>query len=352
MNLLSDVWRQTLMSVNTTLGEAVLNLDQSGLRIILITDNSGFLLGTITDGDIRRGLLKGLNLASPVTQIINNKPLVVTASLNKDLVMQIMAANKIYQIPIVNEHHHVIGLHLWDQIMVSQPRENVMIIMAGGLGKRLHPYTEQCPKPMLLVAGKPMLEHIVNNAKSEGFTRLIIAINYLGHIIKDYFSDGEKFGVQISYIEEQEPLGTAGALSLLTSLPDAPIVVTNGDVISDIKYGEVLDFHVRNYADATMALRSHELQIPYGVVQTRGIEIVGIDEKPILRNNINAGIYVISPSALNILSASSYCDMPNFIEDLIVNSYRIIAYPVHEPWLDVGRPEDLRIANEALNKNI
>jgi NDP-sugar pyrophosphorylase family protein len=221
-----------------------------------------------------------------------------------------------------------------------------MVIMAGGMGTRLRPHTENCPKPLLSVAGKPMLEHIIDRAKQEGFNRFVLATHYLGYMIEDHFGDGERFDVQISYLREDAPLGTAGALSLLNPLPDAPLVVTNGDVITDIRYGELLDFHVRHAASATMAVRVHEWQHPFGVVQMQGVEIVGFEEKPIARSHINAGVYAIDPAALSVLTSNAQCDMPTLFERLQAKAERTVAYPMHEPWLDVGRLDDLNLANK------
>jgi NDP-sugar pyrophosphorylase family protein len=218
--------------------------------------------------------------------------------------------------------------------------------MAGGLGKRLRPYTENCPKPMLHVAGKPMLEHIIERARCEGFQNFILAVNYLGNVIEDYFGDGTNLQVSIDYIRESSPLGTAGALALLEQEPTQPIIVTNGDVLSDINYGEILDFHVRHDAAATMAVRLYEWQHPFGVVQTNGVDIVGFEEKPINRTHINAGIYTLSPKVLKHIKPDTALDMPSLFEDLQAEGKRTVAFPMHEPWLDVGRPDDLALANK------
>lgn len=189
-----------------------------------------------------------------------------------------------------------------------------------------------------------MLEHIIERGKLEGFTRYALAIHYLGHMIEDHFSSGERLQVHIEYLREQAPLGTAGALGLLNPRPADPFVVTNGDVLTDIHYGELLDFHIRHAAAATMAVRVHEWQHPFGVVQTRGIDIVGFDEKPIARSHINAGVYALAPEALSVLREEEICDMPALFERLQVKGLRTVAYPMHEPWLDVGRPDDLLVA--------
>jgi len=344
VNSTEPVWRRAILPVHATIQEAISNLDQVAIKIILVVNDNGELEGTISDGDIRRGLLKGLALSSPITDVIHRNAFVVPPEMGRDMVMQLMLANKIQQIPAVDQNRRIVGLHLWDEITTPAERPNLMVIMAGGKGTRLRPHTENCPKPMLHLAGKPMLEHIIERAKSEGFRHFALAVHYLGHMIEDYFGHGERLGVQIDYVRETSPLGTAGALSLLSPRPNASFVVTNGDVITDIRYGELLDFHLRHNAAATMAVRLHEWEHPFGVVQLDGVEIVGFEEKPVARSHINAGVYALDPSALNCLAANAMCDMPTLFERLQSNAKRTVAYPMHEPWLDVGRPDDLATA--------
>lgn len=343
--LAEERWRQAILPANATIQQAIRNLDRVSIKIVLVVNEKGELEGTISDGDIRRGLLKGLDLSSPIQSVIHRNALVVPPKLGREMVMQLMVANKIQQIPVVDEQLHVIGLHLWDEFTTSPVRPNLMVIMAGGMGARLLPHTENCPKPLLPVAGKPMLEHIIERAKLEGFSHFVLSIHYLGHMIESHFGNGERLGVRIDYLRERSPLGTAGALGLLSPCPNVPFVVTNGDVITDIRYGELLDFHIRHDADATMAVRVHEWQHPFGVVQTKGVEIIGFEEKPLVRSHINAGVYALEPEALSILCANERCDMPTLFERLQAKSRRTVAYPMHEPWLDVGRPDDLSRAN-------
>jgi NDP-sugar pyrophosphorylase family protein len=267
--------------------------------------------------------------------------------MNRELVLQMMTANKIQQIPVVDTKGCVVGIHVWGDMAVPAARSNLMVVMAGGRGTRLRPHTEFCPKPMLPVGGKPILEHILERAKSQGFANFAFAIQYLGHMVEDYFGNGERFGVRIEYLSEQTPLGTAGALSLLNPRPDLPFIVTNGDVMTDIRYGELLDFHSRYDAAATMAVRIYEWQHPFGVVQMDGVEIVGFVEKPIARSHINAGVYALSPIALDCLAQGEHCDMPSLFDMLRGMNKRTVAYPMHEPWLDVGRPDDLARATES-----
>lgn len=337
------------MPPKATIKQAIDNLNKTSIKIVLVANEVGVIEGTLTDGDIRRGILKGLDLNSPITSIIRRNALVVPQEMKRELVMQLMLANKIQQIPIVDDQHHIVGLHLWDEITTPLRRSNMMVIMAGGMGTRLLPYTETCPKPLLPVAGKPMLEHIIERAKLEGFNHFVLAIHYLGHMIEEHFGDGRSLDVQIDYSREKSPLGTAGALSLLDPKPKAPFIVTNGDVITDIRYGELLDFHIRHGAAATMAVRIHEWHHPFGVVQTKGVEIVGFEEKPIARSHINAGVYALDPGPLSVLTADEHCDMPTLFERIQNKNQRTVAYPMHEPWLDVGRPDDLLAANNSHN---
>ena len=334
-------WRQATLPDTATIEQVIHNLNEVALKIVLMVNEAGELEGTVSDGDIRRGLLKGLGLSSPIASVIHRNALVVPPEMDRVMVMQLMVANKIQQIPVVDAARHVVGLHLWDEITTPPIRPNLMVIMAGGMGTRLLPHTENCPKPMLLVSGKPMLEHIIERAKQEGFSHFVLAIHYLGQMIEDHFGNGECLGVQIDYLREKSPLGTAGALGLLSPRPSVPFVVTNGDVITDIRYGELLDFHIRHGASATMAVRVHEWQHPFGVVQTQGVEIVGFEEKPVARSHINAGVYALDPDALAALTADARCDMPTLFERLQAKAKRTVAYPMHEPWLDVGRPDDL-----------
>lgn len=336
-----ELWRKTLLSENVSLQEAIRNLDETALQIIVIVSAAGTLVGTLTDGDIRRGLLRGLDLNSSITEIIYREPLVVPPQVGRDTVLQLMQANKVRQLPVVDEKRRVVGLHVWDQLMVPLQRpNNLMVIMAGGQGSRLRPHTDKCPKPLLPVGGKPMLEHIIERAKAEGIQRFVFAIHFLGQMIEDYFGDGSRWQVQIEYLREESPLGTAGAMALLNPRPDMPFLVSNGDVLTDIHYGELLDFHCRYGASATMAVRLHEWQHPFGVVRTKGVDIIGFEEKPVSRSHINAGVYVLAPNALDVLNLGEHCDMPTVFSRLQERAARTIVYPMHEPWLDVGQPND------------
>ncbi len=344
-------WRRTLLTIDRTIGDAVINLDRTSAQIVLVVKD-GLLHGSVTDGDIRRALLRGMDFNSPVTSVMNPSPMVVTPEVGRELVLDLMRANKIHQLPVVDVARRVVGLYIWDDIVTPPKRSNSIVIMAGGFGKRLRPYTDECPKPMLPLAGKPMLEHIIARAAAEGFKDFIVSVHYLGHVIKDYFGDGTKFNVRISYIDEDTPLGTAGAISLIDPTPTEGLVVTNGDLLTDIRYGELLDFHKLHGATATMAVRLHEWQHPFGVVKTEGIKIVAFEEKPVHRSYVNAGIYVLEPTALRMLPRGEACDMPALFDQLRLGSYSTVAYPMHEPWLDVGRPDDLNTAKSMFERGL
>jgi dTDP-glucose pyrophosphorylase len=329
-----------VLSIDSTVRDAIACLNQSALQIVLVTDSEDQLVGTLTDGDIRRGLLRGLGLDSPVDNVTQRTPIVVPPSVPADVAIGVMRANRIRQLPIVDESRHVVGMHLWDEVTAVLQRPNLMVIMAGGRGTRLRPHTENCPKPLLPVGDKPMLEHIIVRAQREGFCRFVIAVHYLGHMIEDYFGDGSRWQVRIDYVREPTPLGTAGAIGLLAPPPADAFLVTNGDVLTDINYGDILDFHQRYAAVGTMAVRQHEWRHPFGTVRIDGFDIVGFEEKPVTVTQINAGIYVLDSKAIGLLGPNEHCDMPALFARVKQAGGRTVAYPMHEPWLDVGRPDD------------
>jgi dTDP-glucose pyrophosphorylase len=333
-------WAQTILPIGSSVKQAVQALNETYLKIVLVTDATGVLVGTVSDGDIRRGLLRGLDLESLIDTIVHHEPLTVSLGLDHEKILQLMTSNKVQQIPIVDKQNRVIGLHIWDDILKPHQRANTMVIMAGGMGTRLKPHTENCPKPLLPIAGKPILEHIIARAKSEGFSNFVIAVHHLGYLIEDYFGDGEKLGVNISYLRESSPLGTAGALSLLSPVPESPFIVTNGDVLTNIRYGDLLNFHLHQNKMATMAVRLHEWQNPYGVVLLQDLEVISYEEKPVTRSYINAGVYVFNREILGILDYSTQIDMSTLLQKVMAIGPQIAAYPIHEQWLDVGRPSD------------
>ena len=338
-------WATTLLSSTVAIRDAIKNLDESGLKLVLAVDEYGKLVGTVSDGDVRRGLLRGLNLDNPISEIMYKTPLVVPQNIGVDIVTQLMSANRVHQIPIVDSDLRVIGLHLWDDVGYAKARPNTIFIMAGGRGQRLMPLTTDVPKPMMHVGGKPILQHLIERASSEGFRRFIISLHYLGHVIEQYFGDGEKFGVEINYVREDAPLGTAGSIGLWKHKFEEPIIVTNGDVLSDIKYSDLLNFHFDQNADATMAVHQHIWQNPFGVVDVEGYNLVGFSEKPVVKNYVNAGIYVLSPKIIDSIKINQSANMPDIFMRGKEAGLTFIVYPIHEKWMDVGNPNDLLLAN-------
>jgi dTDP-glucose pyrophosphorylase len=342
-------WNSILLPITSTIAMVIGNLNESQLKIVIIISKEGELEGTVSDGDVRRGLLKGYSLNDSVEKILHRDAIIAPKEMTEDIVIMLMKANKIQQVPIVDSKRRVIGVHIWDLIYDIQKKlNNTIVIMAGGFGKRLLPFTLDCPKPMLLIRGKPMLEHIIDKAKSQGFTNFIISIHYLGHLIEEHFGDGSGFGVNIKYIKENKPLGTAGSLSLLDIKSNEPFIVTNGDLITEINYNSLIEYHLRHRAIATMAVSEYEWQNPFGVVKLNGFEIMNIDEKPISKSHINAGVYVFNRSIFKYLVNNCYCDIPSLFEKLRNNGEYTVAYPIHEVWNDVGVPEDYLNINKNL----
>lgn len=342
-------WQATLVPPTLDLHAAIVALDRVGLQILMVAGADRRLLGTLTDGDIRRALLKGQPLTTPITEVMHQTPMVVGPDLGRESVLNLMRANKMRQLPILDPEGRILGLHLWDQVVTTSPmRDNMVVLMAGGFGKRMMPYTETSPKPMLEVAGKPLLQHLIERARADGFRHFVITLHYLPQVIRDHFGDGSKFDVQIDYVTESTPLGTAGALSLLPARPDLPFVVANGDILTEVRFSDMLEFHRAHGATATMAVREHEYHNPFGVVQTDGMLITGFEEKPVWRTRINGGIYVLSPQALNHLTPNTHCNMPTLFERVQLAGDRAIVYPMHETWMDVGNPADLLTANRRL----
>jgi dTDP-glucose pyrophosphorylase len=340
-------WRKCTLGPSASIREAIGNLIDSSVRLVLVVAEDMTLLGTVSDGDIRRGLIKGATLESPISTILHTDALTVKKRANLNHVRKLMTQARIQQIPIVDDDLKLVGLHEWDKMHVGPFQDNLFVIMAGGQGRRLLPHTSKVPKPMVEVDGKPILEHIILRAKSNGFSRFVIIVHHLAEVIENHFGNGQKLGIDISYIKEPQPLGTAGGLALLDPRPDSSIVITNGDVLTDIDYRNVLDFHLESGSGATMAVRVFESQHPFGVVRLKGIDIISIDEKPVIRDYINAGVYVIEPGLLAQIEHGIPLRMTDFIDSLSQSNVATKAYLVHENWIDIGNPVDLERANES-----
>lgn len=333
-------WKATLISTNTTLRQAIQTIDTGSLQIALVVDAELHLLGTLTDGDVRRALLKGAALDVAVQSIMNARPTVARWDEEIGQVLADMQRKQLHRIPVVDEQGRVVGVELLEKLILPRAQENWVVLMAGGLGSRMRPLTDECPKPMLKVGNKPLLETIIETFVEQGFRHFYISVNYMADKIKEYFGNGAKWGAEIQYLEESNQLGTAGALSLLPGRPFAPLLVMNGDLLTKINFRQLLEFHHEHHAQGTMCVREYDFQIPYGVVKMDNYRITGIDEKPLQRFFVNAGIYVLEPEVLDLISASTYFNMPTLFEKMIAEKKETVAFPIREYWLDIGQLTD------------
>ena len=337
-------WQKVVIESSVSIKEALRVIDKEALRVALVVDNNK-LIGMVTDGDVRRGILQGIELSAPVSEIMNTNPVSANVSLNSHDLKALMQSRKILSLPIVNDEGQLVGLRTLYDTLVIEKRENPVFIMAGGFGTRLKPLTDNCPKPMLKVGDKPMLETLINNFKSHGFYKFYISTHYLPEVIVNYFGDGSQFGIEIEYIYEETPLGTGGALSLLPdTLPKEPLIMINGDILTNVDFSKVLDFHTKKNSDATMCVRDYEIKIPFGVIEGEGHEITAMVEKPTYRYFVNAGIYVISHNIINSLPKNQHLDMPSLFEIKQKEGLKILKFPIHEYWLDIGRHDDFKKA--------
>ncbi len=346
-------WKKVLIKIDTTIYAAIKRMDAEGLRILLVIDDTLHLLGIVTDGDVRRYLLKQASLDVSVAQVMNAHPATALISEGREQLLMKMHSLGILHLPIVDEEKHVIGLETFDILYAKNTMDNWVIFMAGGLGKRLHPLTIDCPKPLLKIADKPIAEILLENFIRCGFKNYYFSVNYKSNMIRDYFGSGARWGVQIQYIEENRMLGTAGSLSLLPTIPQKPFFVVNADILTNINFSHVLDFH-REYekkSHATLCVRQHQNTIPFGLVHIDEINqnLIDIQEKPTHHYFANAGIYILDPAVLQHLSFNSYCDMPHFLLDLVKKGLEVRTFPIREYWLDIGHHDNLvRAASDYL----
>ena len=346
-----DKLDESILTSDKKLKHVVKSLNESETKLVLCIGEASELIGTLTDGDVRRGLLNGMGMQTSILEIVNKNPVLAGPNTTKENVDELMDRYSISYVPVVSSDQQLLGLHVKGVVSQVTKKSNLtMIIMAGGKGVRLRPLTDACPKPMLEISGKPMLQHIIERAKEQGFSRFIITVNYLAEMITDYFGNGSNFGIEIEYIFEQEPLGTAGALSLIKNLPDDVFVVTNGDVMTDLNYSDLAEFCKSKSAIGAMAIKIHEIVNPFGVVELDGIFVSNFKEKPSYISYINAGVYALSPVAVDYLELNSVCDMPTLLERIRSSGCPIIGYPMNEPWLDVGRHKDLATIKENMEK--
>lgn len=340
-------WQKTLVNQNHTLLDTMKIIDDSSLQFAVVVDEDQHLLGTVTDGDIRRGILRGEGLDVKITSIMNPNPITAKSGQRYHKYKQLMKSKMLKQLPIVDEDNRIINILFADNIETTL-NKNTVVLMLGGLGTRLRPLTNDTPKPMLRVGNKPILETIIEGFKQYGYTNFIFSVNYKKEVIQDYFQNGEAFDVTIEYIEEDKKMGTAGALSLLKNRPTKPFFVMNGDLLTQINFDQLMQFHIEHDSVATMCVREYEYQIPYGVIETVGTDLVTIKEKPIHRSFVNAGIYVLSPDVFNYIPNDEFFDMPTLFQRLVEEEMKTSVFPIHEYWLDIGQIGDYERANNEI----
>jgi dTDP-glucose pyrophosphorylase len=336
-------WRAALVSPDTPIKDVLQVID--AVRIGVVVDGDRRLLGTITDGDIRRGLLRQLSLDQPVSAIMHTTPHVASARLSRAEIRQLPEASLFRFLPVVDDDNQVVGLEGVVAMVSPQLSSNLVVLMAGGKGTRLRPLTETVPKPMLKVGARPLLETILLHIAEQGFNHFLISVNYHAEMITQHFESGRRWNVDIAYLHEDRQLGTAGALSLIRERPDKPFVVMNGDLLTKVDLLHLLDYHAETNALATMCVREYDLQVPYGVVNIEANRIRSIEEKPVHRFFVNAGIYVFSPEVLDLIKPDTDLDMPALFDRIIETGNRPAVFPIREYWLDIGKLDDFHRAN-------
>ena len=339
-------WKESVILPTASVKDVMQVMDKSALQIALVVDEEKRLLGAVTDGDVRRSILRGGELSQPVTEIMNPHPIAALQGTERAALLRLMKAKSVRQIPLVDDEKRIVGLAQMEELLCRPQRDNAVVLMAGGLGTRLRPLTDKIPKPLLKVGARPILETILESFLDAGFHRFYFAVNYKSQMIEDYFGDGSRFGAEIAYLHENKRMGTAGALYFLPEPPKEPILVMNGDLLTKVDFGELLDYHMEQEAAATMAVREYNYQVPYGVIDFDGERIAAIREKPSYSFFVNAGIYVLSPEAVARVDKEEFFDMPQLFDELVAAGQKTTVYPVREYWLDIGRMDDFQRAQE------
>lgn len=338
-------WRNVVLKADATIRDAMRAIELGSLRIALVCDGENKLLGTVTDGDIRRGLLVDCNMGDDVFRVMQLQPKTAAISDTREYCVRVMHEYDLMALPVVDEAGCLRRLETLHDILKPRKRDNPVFIMAGGFGTRLRPLTDHCPKPMLKVGEKPMLEHLVNRFSQLGFHEFYISTHYMPEVITEHFGDGSAFGVSVTYIHEDKPLGTGGALGLLPqSIAKLPLILMNGDVLTRVDFTNILEHHENQEVDATMCVRELEHQVPFGVIETDEGLISEMVEKPTYRYRINTGIYVLNPDIVSSVSRGSYIDMPALLQQNMDSNKKVGTYTSHDYWLDIGRMEDYQRA--------
>ena len=342
---MSHEWKNVLLEASATILEALEIINKEALRVALVIDKEQHLVGVVTDGDIRRGLLNNLSLNDAIALVMNTNPTVAEVGAERETLIDLMESKGVLSIPLLKDGK-VVGLETLHGALSKNKYQNPVFIMAGGFGTRLRPLTDTCPKPMLKVGDKPILETVVKSFIKAGFSNFYISTHYMPEQIHQHFGDGSNLGVNISYVHEDSPLGTGGALGLLPEdMPkDLPLIMINGDVLTKVDFQRLLNFHIENDADATMCVREYDYQIPYGVINGEGNQITSMVEKPVQRFFVNAGIYVVSPRVIQSVEKNQNIDMPTLLEQHMKERQKVLMFPIHEYWLDIGRMDDFKRA--------
>ena len=344
-------WREVLIKKDVTIHEAINKIDSASLQIALVVDEENKLLGTVTDGDIRRGILRGLLYDEPVSKVMNHTPVTGRINISRKEVLDLMRINQVTSVPILNGNMQVAGIEkLEDLLLKPKEKKNIVVLMAGGLGTRLRPLTEECPKPMLRIGDKPLLEIILQSFIEYGFHRFYISVNYKAEIVESYFKDGNEWGVEIQYLREKEKMGTAGSLSMLPENINEPVIVMNSDLLTKVNFNQFLEFHKSHHSKATMAIRKYEFQVPYGAVVLNNYKIRSINEKPVQEFFVNAGIYILDPNVLKYISRPYY-DMTSLFQDIADKGLQTLAFPIREYWLDIGGINEYKKGEKDYNKS-
>jgi dTDP-glucose pyrophosphorylase len=340
-------WSKVAIHLSDTLEIAIKVLHSGGLRVALVVDERGKLLGTITDGDIRRALINHLDMGCPVLKVMNSNPLSALSTDSEAAILENMKSKDILHMPIVDQNGILVGLKTLQNLTFNQKLDNAVFIMAGGFGTRLQPLTNETPKPLLNIGSRPILETILRRFINAGFYNFYISTHYKAEKVISYFGDGSSYGVNIQYINEDTPLGTAGAIGLLPKdIPSKPIIMMNGDVLTKVNFSDLLNFHYEHDGIATMCIREYDVQIPFGVVNIENHKIKNIIEKPLKKFFINTGIYVFNPSLIDNVNPNVHIDMPELLEKQIEEGKSINVFPIHEYWQDIGHIEEYENANE------
>lgn len=336
----------------STIFQALNSINENSMGIVIIVDERNYLKGTLTDGDIRRALIKGTSLDVSIKRIYNSNCKFVYETYNIDDLKYFIRVDKIKLIPVVDINRKVIDIICEEDITNLHPKtkKNHVIIMAGGMGARLKPLTDDIPKPMLKVGEKPLLEILINQLKKNGFNKILISVNYKADVIENYFRNGEDFGVEIEYLHEVQRMGTAGSIKLSKEYIDEPFFVVNGDILTNVNFENILTYHLENKFDITIGSRAYEMQVPYGVLNTNDICVTSIEEKPLVRYNVSGGIYVINPEILKYIPDNEYYDMNELINSVLFDKRNVGSFIIEDYWMDIGHVNDYYKANEDVEK--